>query len=117
WTISDIPSTAAQKAQNSAQVAQLEAQRSQTADGIRVEIISALQGVKEARQSIVTTTSGLTTAEEAYRVRRVLFQNGRATSLELTDAELDLTTARLNSINARVDLRVARARLLKAIGQ
>src|SRR5262249_25067104 len=100
WTISDIPSTAAQKAQNSAQVAQLEAQRSQTADGIRVEIISALQGVKEARQSIVTTTSGLTTAEEAYRVRRVLFQNGRATSLELTDAELDLTTARLNSINA-----------------
>ncbi len=117
WTISDIPSTAAQKAQNAAQVAQIEASRSQTADGIRVEILSALQSVKEARASIATTTSGLATAEEAYRVRRVLFQNGRATSLELTDAELDLNTARLNSINARVDLRVARARLLKAIGQ
>jgi outer membrane protein TolC len=117
WVISDIPGTAAQKAQNAAQVAQLEASRAQTSDAIRVEILSALQGVKEARASIVTTASGLTTAEEAYRVRRVLFQNGRATSLELTDAELDLTNARLNSINARVDLRVARAKLLKAIGQ
>jgi outer membrane protein TolC len=117
WTISDIPATAAQKAQSSAQVAQLEAQRAEVADSIRLEILSALQSVKEARASIATTTSGLTTAEEAYRVRRVLFQNGRATSLELTDSELDLNTARLNLINARVDLRVARARLLKAIGQ
>ena len=116
WVISDIPATAAQKRQSSATVAQIEAQRSTVADSIRLEIISALQGVKEQRASIITATSGLQTAEEAYRVQRVLFQNGRATSLELTNAELNLTQARLDLINARVNLRVARVRVLKSIG-
>jgi len=116
WVLSDIPGTAAQKRQSSAQVAQIEFQRSQVADSIRIEIISALQGVKEARASIGTATTGLQTAEEAYRVQRVLFQNGRATSLELTNAELNLTQARLDLINTQVNLRVARTRLLKSIG-
>jgi hypothetical protein len=35
-------------------------------------------------------------AEESCRIRRVLFQNGRATSVELTDAEPELTRARMD---------------------
>ena len=68
------------------------------------------------RQAIDTTTRALVTAEEAYRVRRALFQNGRATNLELTDAELDLPRARLDAIDARIALRVAKANLARAVG-
>ncbi len=116
WTPSDIPVTRAALRESSARAASLEAQRAALADGIRLEVLAALQAVNEARAAIAATTQTLTTAAEAYRVRRALFQNGRATSLELTDAELELTRARLESINAHVDLRVARARLGRATG-
>jgi len=115
WTPTDIPLVRGQVHETEARAAQLEAQRDLTADNVRVEVWSDWQAVKEARQSIETTTTALGTAEEAYRVRRALFQNGRATSLELTDAELDLTRARLDAINARIDLRVAKANLAKAV--
>lgn len=116
WTPSDIFGTSSTVRETEARAAQLESQRESTADSVRVEVVSDWQAVKEARQSIETTTSALGTAEEAYRVRRALFQNGRATSLELTDSELDLTRARLDAINARIDLRVAKASLAKAVG-
>ena len=48
-----------------------------------------------------------TAAEESYRVRRELLAADRATAVELVDAETDLTRARIASLNARVDLRVA----------
>lgn len=116
WTPTDIFGTSSAVRETEARAAQIESQRLAAADGVRIEVVSAWQAVKEARQSIETTTSALGTAEEAYRVRRALFQNGRATSLELTDSELDLTRARLDAINARIDLRVAKATLVRAVG-
>ena len=50
-------------------------------------------------------------------MRRDLYANGRATSIELTDAETDLTQARLNAVGARIDQRVARVRLVHALGR
>jgi len=73
--------------------------------------------LREARTAIESSARGLSAAEESYRVRRSLFQNGRSTSVELTDAETDLTRSRLESINARVDLQVARVRLEHALGR
>ena len=73
--------------------------------------------MREAEVAIESTARGLAAAEESYRVRRSLFQNGRATSVELTDAETDLTRARLEAINARVDLRIAHVRIEHALGR
>jgi outer membrane protein TolC len=49
-------------------------------------------------------------------VRRELFRNGRATSVELTDAEVQWTEAQLDVVSARVDQRVAQVKLLHATG-
>jgi outer membrane protein TolC len=100
-----------------ARAASVRAQRALLADGLKTEVVQAHQAFGEASFAVETTKRGLTAAEESYRVRRALFQNGRATSLELTDAETDLTRARLEEINARVDLRVAIARIVHATGR
>jgi outer membrane protein TolC len=50
-------------------------------------------------------------------VRQVLFQNGRATSVELTDAETELTRARMELVGAQIDLRLAGTRLRHALGR
>ena len=63
-----------------------------------------------------TSERGLAAAEESYRVRRALFQNGRSTSVELTDAETERSRAQLESISARLDHRIAQVRLVHAVG-
>jgi outer membrane protein len=100
-----------------ARVAQTIADREALMDGIRIEVTQARQDRREAEVALETTRTGLASAEESYRVRRALFQHGRATTVELTDAETDLTRARLDAINSRIDLRVATVRLAHALGR
>jgi len=117
WTPIDILAARASARRADARAAELEATRAALTDGLRTEVVAGVQAYREAVVAIDTTGRGLTAAEEAYRVRRLLFQNGRATSVELTDAETTLTRARLDNLNARIDLRVARARLDHALGR
>lgn len=116
-TLNDVLASAPAASGAEARAAAIRAQRGALADGLKIEVVQAHQALGEARFAIDSTGRGLAAAEESYRVRRALFQNGRATSVELTDAETDLTRARLEEINARVDLRVAIVRLLHATGR
>jgi outer membrane protein TolC len=98
-------------------VAAIEANKGITRDNIEVEVTQTLQGVHEADFSIDSSTRELASAEEAYRVQRELFNNGRGTSTTLADAESDLTRARLDLLNAKVSARTARIRLDHALGR
>jgi outer membrane protein len=95
----------------------IEAQEGQLHDRLRIEVTQAVASLHESDFAVQSTARGLDAAEESYRVRRDLYANGRATSIELTDAETDLTQARLNAIGARIDQRVARVRLVHALGR
>lgn len=117
WTPSDIPGAAASVSRLTANATAILAERRATEDQIRREVTAAHTALLDARASIRTSARSLAAAEESYRVRRVLFQNGRATSVELLDAELELTRVRLLAVSARIDLRVARVRLDYAIGE
>jgi outer membrane protein TolC len=100
-----------------ARAAQTEAQRNALRDGLRAEVMQAQNALREAQVALQTTARALVAAEESYRVRRELFKNGRATNLEVTDAENNLLRARYESINARVDLRIALVNLEHALGR
>ena len=117
WTFSDLPGATAARRGARARASALDAERGQLLDAIGLEVTQAAQAMSEARAAIDTTRRGVGSAEESYRVRRVLFQNGRATSVELTDAETELTRARLDLVNAQIDLRLANARLTHALGR
>jgi outer membrane protein TolC len=97
--------------------ANIVANKGNTRDGIEVEVQQDWQGVHEADFAIESSTRQLASAEEAYRVQRELFNNGRGTSTTLTDAETDLTRARLTLLNAKADVRIARIRLDHALGR
>ncbi len=117
YTINDLFTAQAQASNLEAQAARLASEREQVADAIGVEVVQALLALREAEVAQQTTGRGLTAAEESYRVRRLLFQAGQSTSVELTDAETELTRARLEAVNAQVDHRVAAARLRHATGR
>jgi outer membrane protein len=117
WAPNDLGVASAQSKTLEARAASTEAQKAVLVDALRVEVMQQWQAYREAEASIATTARGLAAAEESYRVRKELFSRGRATSVELTDAEIDLTRARLEAINARLDVRIGRVRLLHALGR
>lgn len=84
--------------------------------GVELDVRGAWTNLQGARAAIEASTRQLAAAEESYRVRRERFTAGSAVSSDLTDAENDLLRARFALINAHVDLRVALARLRRAIG-
>jgi outer membrane protein TolC len=96
---------------------QLEAQRGTLRDNIEIEVTQAFQNVREFDVSLSSAKTELESAQEAYRVTRELFNNGRATSTTLTDSETELTRARLDLLTAQVNARTARVRLDHALGR
>jgi outer membrane protein TolC len=117
WAPTDMFGTEAARRAAHARGDAVAAERQALGDAIRIEVAQALQAVREAEVAMGSSARGLAAAEESYRVRRLLFQNGRATSVELTDAETDLLRARLEALSARIDRQVARIRLDHAVGR
>jgi outer membrane protein TolC len=117
WVISDIPSTSAKVRGSEATTRSVAAERAAVADSIHLEVMKAFQDRQQARVAEETTVRRLAAAEESYRVRRLQYQNGRATSVELLDAETELTRARLDAVDASIDGRVAEVRLAYAVGR
>jgi outer membrane protein TolC len=99
------------------QAAAIVANKNNTRDAVEVEVQQDWQNVHQADFAIESSTRQLASAEEAYRVQLELFNNGRGTSTTLTDAETDLTQARLTLLNAKADARIARIRLDHALGR
>ena len=117
WSPNDILIANGSVSDNESRAAAIEANKQRVRDSIEVEVTQSLQAVREADFSIETGTREQASAEEAYRVARELFNNGRGTSTTLTDAETDVTRARLDLLNAKVDARVARIKLDHALGR
>jgi outer membrane protein TolC len=117
WTPTDIPGAQAQTASAEARAKELEASRTALADALRLEVTQALTSADEARHAIQVSSHVLAAAEEGYRVRRELFRAGRATLVEVTDAETELTRARIDLVNAHVGARIALAELRHALGR
>ena len=117
WTPNDSFAAPGAVSEVEARAAQTDMQKAALRDSVKLEVMQAYQALREAEFAVQTTKRGLTASEEGYRVRRELFRNGRATSVELTDSEVELFRASLDSVNARADLRSARARLMHATGR
>jgi outer membrane protein TolC len=117
WSPNDIWINGASAADYDSRAAVYVANANNVRDNIEVEVTQTLQAVRQADFGIESSTRELASADEAYRVARELFNNGRGTSTTLTDAETDLTRARLDLLNSKADARIARIRLEHALGR
>lgn len=116
WTPTDIVTANGNGRDYQSRAAALEAQAEVTREGITIEVTQAWQGVQQSDFALGATARELDSATEAHRVARDLFTTGRGTSTTLSDALGELTRARIDSLNAHVNARVARVRLEHAIG-
>jgi outer membrane protein TolC len=117
WTPNETLNAVGASSETEARASQTEMQKAALRDTVKIEVMQAYQALREAEDAVQTTKRALDAAEEGYRVRRELFRNGRATSVELTDSEVQLSRAGLEAVDARANLRFARASLAHAIGR
>jgi len=117
WEINGIPDAIAARRGLEARAAEAQARRRGAEDSVLTEVAQNWQALIDARAAVQWSRRSAIAAEEAYRVRRELFQNGRASYVELTDAETDLTSSRFSVVDAEIDLRIATIRLAHATGR
>jgi outer membrane protein TolC len=116
WSPNDTLTTNAKVDDSDAKIRAIAADRQRLSNGVQTEITADLAQLDIARAAIINTQQALTAAEEGYRVRKELLDAERVTAVELVDAEAALTQARIAAIDARIDLRIAWARLHHALG-
>ena len=85
-------------------------------DSIRLELKEATLALDEAGKNIPTTEKAVEQAEENLRVSEERYKAQVTTSTEVLDAQTLLTQARTNHYNAIYDEKLARGKLLRALG-
>lgn len=117
WTVNDTFSNIGATTEAKARTEAVKEQKSELVNGLRLEVASAYADVVKAASKIEASERQLAAALESMRVRSELYRAGRATTVELVDAEGEVTRARLGVIDARIGLLVARTRLEHAVGR
>lgn len=109
-TLNSVRTTRKASAQLQKARADLQAQE----DAIRNEVVSAFQNYKAAEAVSAASQSRLEAADEAYRVRLATYRVGAGVIVDLLNADIDVTRARLALANAAITTRAALATLNRA---
>jgi outer membrane protein len=108
--------------ENAVRTAQSRLDRAAQAEGLARQQIArdvnqAALMLTAAEKSVEASRKGIAQAEEEFRVIQDRFQSGRGIQLEILDAQVALTRARFNAVNALADYNGAYAMWLRAIGR
>ncbi len=116
YCISSLWKTAAKVQQAKAREKELEANRQQLSDAIKLEVGKAYLSYLSNTKKIEVYAVAIAQAEENYKITRNKFDNTLATATDLLEAEVAQLQARLNYAFAKADAAVAYKRLLQATG-
>lgn len=91
-------------------------QARQIRDNISLQVRQAFLSMKEAEKRIDTSKVAVNQADEDLRMTEVRYEAGVGTNLDVIDAELALTQAKTNYIQALYDYNSGKAQLDQAMG-
>jgi outer membrane protein TolC len=84
---------------------------------LRTGVQSTIGNLRQARKRVEAQEKTVETAERGYKIVTTRFLSSSATQLEVNDAQLALTQAKVNRIQAVYDYLVASADLDQLIGR
>ena len=108
--------------ENALNTAKAKQERAAQAEGlvrqqIAREVNQAALMLAAAEKGVEASRKGLEQAEEEFRVVKERFESGRGIQLEILDAQVVLTRARFNAVNALADYHSALAMWVRATGR
>jgi outer membrane protein len=117
WNIFQGGLTSAQIREAQANLANVAAQLDVEKQQIRVDVNAALLAVRASKASLSATGEALNNAQLQLKLAEQRFQVGVGSAIELTDAQVALTQAAAQSVQAADNLSTARAQLVRALGR
>jgi outer membrane protein len=100
-----------------ARLAQSKYKKTEITDNISLEVKSAYLRTKEAEQNIVTIEKAVEQAQENLRITEEQYKEQVVTQTDVLIAQTLLTQTQTNYYNALYDFKIAKAFLMRAIGQ
>jgi outer membrane protein len=117
WPLFEGGATRAQVREARANATALDAQLEQLRQSVRLEVEQARLGVRAARATLVAAEEAAQAAREQLGLAEARYQTGVGSILELSDAQVGLTTALGQRVQAEFQLAAARSQLLRALGR
>lgn len=117
WTLWDGGRTSAQIAEARHQLDAARERLAELDSHIALEVRQRRLDLGSARAQVTTAAAGLRSAAEARRVVAERFSAGVATTTDLLDAQVDQLEAELDRTRALASVKLAEARLARALGQ
>ena len=87
-----------------------------TVDLVNLDVRSNYLNMREAEKRIDTTKLAVSQAEEDYRIAQLRYMNGVGTNTDVLDAQVALTDAKTNYLQAMYDYNTCKTNLETAIG-
>lgn len=116
WNAFDSGVTHAKIKQADSAVTKAAEQAKQTKDAVQLEVRQAYLNMNEADKRIATTQVAVEKAEEDFKIAGVRYGAGVGTNIDVIDAQVALTQAKNNYIQAMYDYNTSKAKLDKAMG-
>ncbi len=110
-------SASARVAESEAMIREIEHTEKGLIGGIKLEVESAVLTLNQARESLLTQEKNIEQALESVRVAELNYTEGLATILDVDSAQVALSEARINYLQALYEYTVSLAQLEKAVGQ
>lgn len=116
WSVFDSGLTSSRVKQANASVDKAAEMARQTSDAVQLDVRNAYLSMKEAEKRIDTSKVAVDKAQEDYKIAQVRYSAGVGTNLDVIDAQVALTQAKTNYIQAMYDYNTSKAKLEKAMG-
>jgi len=116
WNIFDGRATAGRVAQARSLLEQAKLSAAEAQLIVDVDVRRAVSNFQQASELAEASKKVIEQAEEAVRLANARFNAGTATQLDVLTSQVDLTTSRLNQLQAFYNYNVAVATLRKAMG-
>jgi len=117
WTIFDGLGRENRIKEAAANLDSQKAAKEQVRNGVALEVRDVCFTLKSAAETIASAKKAVSSAEENQKVSSLRFMSGAGTNLEVLDAQVSLTQARINYLQSLFDLETARAKLNKVVGK
>lgn len=116
WTPFDSGVTNAKIKQSNSSVEKSLQTAKQTKDTVQLEVRQAYLNMIEAEKRISTSQVTVDQAAEDFKISQVRYSAGVGTNIDVIDAQVALTQAKNNYIQAMYDFNTSKANLTKAMG-
>ncbi len=117
WPLFDGGSGLGKIKEAKANAQQLSVAKEMVEDWIKLEVSANYLTLKTNQKAIFSQGRSVEQAQEALKIAQARYENGQATNLDVLDAEVALTQARTNKIQALHDYLVSLAKLENAVGR